>query len=265
MRSLVEHENNESFEMDIAEDLARPSFQPPKDTMQILSPPVKRSGVGRLYHTLNVKAKIRIWSLIVASRTPAKRVFDIAGSAFFLILFSPLLLLTYLAIKLQDGGPAIFAQTRIGKWGKPFKFYKFRSMVINAEDLKSKLMAYNEMQGVTFKMKNDPRITKVGRIIRKLSIDELPQLWCVMKGDMSLVGPRPPLPNEVALYENRHHYRLDTIPGITCIWQVSGRNKIQFEEQVKLDVQYIHQRSLKEDIKLLFKTVRAVITARGAS
>lgn len=203
--------------------------------------------------------------MMVASRGPAKRLFDILGSAFFLLLFSPIFLLTYLAIKLQDGGPAIFTQTRVGKWGKRFNFYKFRSMVVNAEDLKSKLMAYNEMKGVTFKMKNDPRVTKVGRIIRKVSIDELPQLWCVLMGDMSLVGPRPPLPNEVEQYENRHHYRLDTIPGITCIWQVSGRNKIQFEDQVSLDIEYIHSRSIKEDVKLLAKTILAVVSAKGAS
>ena len=248
----------------LAEDLTKLS---PSTIMaaQISASTRTRSGFSRLYRTLVVKTKIRMWNFVVASRAPAKRAFDIVGASFFLILFSPIFLATYLAIKLQDGGPAIFTQTRIGKWGKPFKFYKFRSMVTNAEDLKTKLMEYNEMKGVTFKMKNDPRVTKVGRIIRKLSIDELPQLWCVLIGDMSLVGPRPPLPNEVAAYENRHHYRLESMPGITCIWQVSGRNKIQFEDQVKLDVKYIHQRTLREDIKILFKTVRAVITARGAS
>ncbi len=253
----------EPFDGNMSEDLSNPSTIS-MATGQILSRS-RRSGFSRLYQTLAVKAKIRLWNIMVASQGPEKRMFDIVGSAVFLLLFSPIFLLTYLAIKLQDGGPAIFTQTRVGKWGKRFDFYKFRSMVVNAEDLKSKLMAYNEMQGVTFKMKNDPRVTKVGRIIRKVSIDELPQLWCVLKGDMSLVGPRPPLPNEVELYENRHFYRLDTVPGITCIWQVSGRNKIQFEDQVKLDVQYIHQRSITQDVKLLVKTVRAVTTGRGAS
>lgn len=228
-------------------------------------PHAPRAGIARAWRILLVRAKILLWNLVVASRHPAKRAFDIAGSLFFMAVLSPVFIATYLAIKLYDGGPAIFTQTRVGKWGKPFKFYKFRSMVTNAEDLKSKLMQYNEMNGVIFKMKNDPRITPVGRIIRKLSIDELPQLFCVLKGDMSLVGPRPPLPNEVALYKNHHHYRLDSIPGITCVWQVSGRNEIQFEDQVKLDVEYIHKQSIKEDIKLLIKTVRAVITARGAS
>ncbi len=254
----------EPFDVNMSEDLSRPSTMS-MASGQILSRSGKRSGFSRLYKTLVVRAKIRLWNVMVASHGPAKRLFDIIGSLSFLILFSPIFLLTYLAIKLQDGGPAIFTQTRVGKWGKRFNFYKFRSMVVNAEDLKSTLMAYNEMKGVTFKIENDPRVTKFGRIIRKISIDELPQLWCVLKGDMSLVGPRPPLPAEVAQYENRHYYRLDTVPGITCIWQVSGRNRIQFEDQVKLDVQYIHQRSIRQDITLLVKTIRAVTTGRGAS
>jgi lipopolysaccharide/colanic/teichoic acid biosynthesis glycosyltransferase len=212
-----------------------------------------------------VKTKIALWSLAVASRDPLKRMFDVVGSSLLLTLLSPVFLLTYIAIKLEDGGPAIFVQTRVGKWGKHFRFYKFRSMLPNAEDMKKQLLHFNEMKGVTFKMKDDPRITRVGRFIRKFSIDELPQLFCVLKGDMSLVGPRPPVPSEVAEYKNHHLYRLDATPGITCIWQVSGRNEIQFEDQVKLDVQYIHRRSIKEDIKLLLKTVYAVISARGAS
>ncbi len=262
---ISQMDRKDLLDIDVAEDLRQPPLTAPVVSAHVFPKSTHNSALSRWYRTKSVGVKIRAWNFVVVSRTPAKRLLDIIGSSFFLILLSPVFLLTYLAIKLQDGGPAIFAQTRIGKWGKPFKFYKFRSMVVNAEDLKSKLMEYNEMKGVTFKMKNDPRITKVGRFIRKMSIDELPQLWCVLKGDMSLVGPRPPLPNEVALYNNRHHYRLETIPGITCIWQVSGRNKIQFEDQVKLDVQYIHQRSIKEDIKLLLKTVRAVLTARGAS
>jgi lipopolysaccharide/colanic/teichoic acid biosynthesis glycosyltransferase len=223
------------------------------------------TGMGRAYRRLLTHLKIRVWNAVVASRFPAKRALDIVGSIALMAMLSPIFLITYLAIRLYDGGPAIFTQTRVGKWGKTFRFYKFRSMVTNAEDLKSKLMQYNEMSGVTFKMKKDPRITPVGRIIRRLSIDELPQLWCVLKGDMSLVGPRPPLPNEVAQYQTHHHYRLDSVPGITCIWQVSGRNEIQFEDQVRLDVEYIHRRSFKEDVKLLFRTVRAVLSAKGAS
>lgn len=255
----------EPFDPRIEEDLIAATSKTIMSNKQAITSSSHHRGISRFYRTLTVKAKIHLWNVAVASHVPAKRAFDIAGSTLSMLILSPIFIITYLAIKLTDGGPAIFTQTRIGKWGKPFKFYKFRSMVTNAEDLKSKLIAYNEMRGVTFKIKNDPRITRVGRIIRKSSIDELPQLWCVLKGDMSLVGPRPPLPNEVALYKNRDHYRLGTIPGITCVWQVSGRNQIQFDDQVKLDVQYIHNRSIREDIKLLFKTIRAVISARGAS
>ena len=265
MQSRIERLQKESFDSRMDEDLIQASSIRQKGNGQAIAAPAKQSGFARLYRMLAVKAKISMWNVLVVSRSPAKRAFDIAGSIFFLVALSPIFLITYLAIKLQDGGPAIFTQTRVGKWGKQFAFYKFRSMIMNAEDLKSKLLQYNEMKGVTFKITNDPRITPIGRIIRKLSIDELPQLWCVLKGDMSLVGPRPPLPTEVALYENRHHYRLDTIPGITCIWQVSGRNQIQFEDQVKLDVEYIHKRTLREDIKILFRTVKAVLTAKGAS
>ncbi|MER3523680.1 MAG: glycosyl transferase [Ignavibacteria bacterium] len=207
-----------------------------------------------------------MWRGGVALRDPAKRLFDIIGATIILVLASPVMLLIAPAIKLYDGGPVIFTQTRVGKWGKHFKFYKFRSMVVNAEDLKSKLLAFNEMKGeVIFKMKNDPRVTPVGKIIRRFSLDELPQLWCVLKGDMSLVGPRPPLPSEVTLYKNRHHYRLDGMPGLTCLWQVKGRNEIPFEGQVKLDMEYLHKRSLKEDILLVLQTVKVMITGRGAS
>lgn len=225
----------------------------------------KQSGFSSLYRQNTVKMKILLWNLIVTSREPLKRLFDVVGAIFLILLFSPVFLVIYAAIKIQDGGPAIFKQIRVGKWGKPFTFYKFRSMVINAEALKADLLPLNEMNGVTFKIKNDPRITKVGRILRKLSIDELPQLFCVLKGDMSLVGPRPPLPNEVAQYMNHHLYRLDGMPGLTCVWQVSGRNRIHFEDQVKLDVQYIYKRTLREDFKILLKTVYAMVSTKGAS
>lgn len=220
----------------------------------------------RAWRTFLAKQKVMMWTTVVALRDPVKRLFDIIGAAIILVLASPVMLLIALAIKLYDGGPIIFTQTRVGKWGKHFKFYKFRSMVVNAEDLKSKLLAFNEMRGgVIFKMKNDPRVTPIGKIIRRFSLDELPQLWCVLKGDMSLVGPRPPLPSEVTLYKNRHHYRLDGMPGLTCLWQVKGRNEIPFEDQVRLDVEYLHKRSLKEDILLVLQTVKVMITGRGAS
>jgi lipopolysaccharide/colanic/teichoic acid biosynthesis glycosyltransferase len=265
MRSNTKDKSKVFLESDTVENLMAPGRTPGNGNGESDTMPTLRSAFSRLWRTIVMRMKIRSWQLVVASREPAKRVFDIVGALFFIILLSPVFVVTYLIIRLQDGGPAIFAQTRVGKWGKPFKFYKFRSMVMNAEDLKSQLMRYNEMKGVTFKMVNDPRITPFGRIIRKFSIDELPQLFNVLKGDMSLVGPRPPLPLEVGQYSNQDLYRLHSTPGITCIWQVSGRNKIQFKDQVKLDMQYIHKRTMWQDIKILIQTAKAVITARGAS
>ncbi|CAM2064265.1 Sugar transferase [Sulfidibacter corallicola] len=194
-----------------------------------------------------------------------KRIFDIFASSFLLLCLSPLFIFLILIIK-RDGGPAFYSQIRIGRHGREFKFWKFRSMVVNADKMKDQLMQQNESTGgVIFKMKNDPRITSVGRIIRKLSIDELPQLWNVLRGDMSLVGPRPPLPREVALYTSEERRRLEAEQGITCIWQVSGRSDIPFDDQVKLDVEYIQNESLWNDIKLLLKTIPAVILGKGAS
>jgi lipopolysaccharide/colanic/teichoic acid biosynthesis glycosyltransferase len=153
----------------------------------------------------------------------------------------------------------------VGQGGRPFLMLKFRSMVVNAEELKSTLAAQNEQAGPVFKMKNDPRITRVGRFIRKYSIDELPQLVNVLRGDMSLVGPRPPLPAEVAKYESWQWRRLSVRPGLTCIWQVSGRNQISFEEWMKLDMQYIDHWSLAADLQLILRTIPVVLAGRGAS
>jgi lipopolysaccharide/colanic/teichoic acid biosynthesis glycosyltransferase len=168
-------------------------------------------------------------------------------------------------IRLESPGPVLFRQQRIGLGGRPFMMLKFRSMYIDAEARRDAMMEKNEMQGgVLFKIKEDPRVTRVGRFIRKASIDELPQLWNVFRGDMSLVGPRPPLPSEVADYGLADRRRLHVKPGITCIWQVSGRSDIPFERQVELDLDYIYSQSLKTDIKLLLRTVPAVILGRGA-
>ena len=194
-----------------------------------------------------------------------KRLFDIVSSAVALWLLLPLLVGVALLIKLTSRGPVFFKQTRVGLHGKPFNMLKFRSMVVNAEELKAKLEAQNEQTGPVFKMKNDPRITGIGRFIRKYSIDELPQLINVLRGDMSVVGPRPPLPTEVAKYEPWQRRRLSVRPGLTCIWQVSGRNQISFEEWMYLDMQYIDHWSLKNDLNLILKTVPVVLTGRGAS
>lgn len=184
----------------------------------------------------------------------SKRVIDIIGALIGLILLSPILVIVGVLIKLESKGPIIFAQKRVGLDGKEFKMYKFRSMVVNAEEIKYKLKEKNEMSGPMFKIKADPRITKVGKFIRKTSIDEVAQLVNVLKGDMSLVGPRPSLPNEVKEFEPWMLKRLEVKPGLTCFWQVMGRNNIDFENWMKLDIKYVNERSLWLDIKLIFKT-----------
>ncbi len=199
----------------------------------------------------------------------AKRLFDIAASATALLLLSPLFLIVALLIRLDSKGPIFFSQNRVGKHGHKFRFWKFRSMDVDAEKHKAALKELNNKLNnkqcdVRFKMENDPRITRVGHFLRKFSIDELPQLWNVLKGDMSLVGPRPPLPDEVAKYTPYQHRRLEVTPGITCIWQVSGRSNIPFEEQVKMDLKYIANQSFWNDMRLLLKTIPAVLEARGA-
>jgi exopolysaccharide biosynthesis polyprenyl glycosylphosphotransferase len=195
-----------------------------------------------------------------------KRMFDIAASATALIVLSPLLLGVALIIKLTDGGPIFFKQERVGLHGAHFGMFKFRSMVVNADALKDKLMAQNEMQGgVVFKMKNDPRITTIGRFIRKFSIDELPQLINILRGDMTIVGPRPAVPREVALYKVWQRRRLSVRPGLTCYWQVSGRNEIGFDEWMQLDLKYVDTWNLKIDMELILKTFPVVLTGKGAS
>lgn len=195
----------------------------------------------------------------------AKRAFDIVVATTILVLLSPFLLVVALLIRLDSKGPVFFSQARVGKQGVLFKMYKFRSMFVDAEQRKVALMAHNEMQGgVLFKMRDDPRVTRMGRLIRKYSIDELPQIWNVLTGDMSLVGPRPPLPSEVAQYTPYQRRRLDVNPGITCIWQVSGRSNIPFPKQVELDLEYIANQSFWNDMSLLVKTVPAVLKAQGA-
>ena len=184
----------------------------------------------------------------------SKRLIDILLSLLGLIIVSPIMLIVAILIKLESTGPIIFSQKRVGLNGKEFNMLKFRSMVQNAEELKEKLQKQNEMSGPMFKMKEDPRVTKVGRFIRKTSIDELPQLINVLKGEMSLVGPRPSLPKEVAKFEPWMLERLNVKPGLTCYWQVSGRNNIDFEDWMKLDIKYVKERNLVLDIKLIFKT-----------
>jgi exopolysaccharide biosynthesis polyprenyl glycosylphosphotransferase len=216
---------------------------------------------------LNRQVQWRRWSArwMANSGHVAKRALDIAGSMAFLLAFSPLYLLIAILVKLEDGGPVFFSHTRVGQFGREFPIYKFRSMCLDAEKRLQALLARNEhKEGVTFKIRNDPRITRVGKWLRRFSLDELPQFFNVLRGDMSLVGPRPPTPREVACYTLADRRRLAVKPGITCIWQVSGRSQIDFSGQVKLDVHYIETAGFWVDVKILFQTVPAVLTGKGA-
>ncbi len=214
---------------------------------------------------LRVAGAKTIRRLSIASGAPAKRALDIAGSGPGLVLLSPLFLMTALLIKLTDFGPVFYSQTRIGQYGKEFTAFKFRSMGTDADKQVEAMAAMSHHDNsISYKVKKDPRVTWIGRFIRKASIDELPQLWNVFRGDMSLVGPRPHVHREVDQYTLRDRKRLDVLPGITCIWQISGRADIPFPEQLEMDLAYIESQSLWTDIKILFKTVPAVLLARGA-
>jgi lipopolysaccharide/colanic/teichoic acid biosynthesis glycosyltransferase len=214
-----------------------------------------------------VARKSDLWmrKATIALNRIVKRQIDVVGSFLLLLISSPLLIVVALAIKLNDGGPIFFRQLRVGKHGKAFLVPKFRSMVPRAEHMLEKLAAENHHgDSITFKMKRDPRITPVGRFLRRFSIDEIPQLFCILQGDMSLVGPRPALLREVAHYTQRQRRRLEAVPGLTCIWQVSGRGDIPFDQQLRMDLDYIERQNLLLDSKLLLLTVPAVLTGRGA-
>ena len=236
-----------------------------------LDPTVRKELIRKISGSLNPGFryrrifKVTAWETTIRLSYMLKRLVDTIISVAALIVVLPLLVLTAIAIMAEDPGPVLYVQIRVGRNGRHFRFYKFRSMITNADKMKHKLASQNESAaGVIFKMKKDPRITKVGRIIRKFSIDELPQLLNVLKGDMSLVGPRPPLPSEVEKYSLEQRKRLHVIPGITGLWQVSGRSDIAFTDQVRLDMQYIQSASFLNDIGLLLKTIPAVLTGRGA-
>jgi lipopolysaccharide/colanic/teichoic acid biosynthesis glycosyltransferase len=194
----------------------------------------------------------------------AKRIIDIVGASIGLVVALPTMILTAIAVRLESEGGVFFHHTRLGQGGKPFQFYKFRSMCQEAVTLKAALQGMNEVTGPVFKIRRDPRMTRIGRLIRKMSIDELPQLWHVLTGEMSLVGPRPPVPEEVLRYAPWMLERLSVKPGLTCIWQVTGRSDIGFDDWMRLDVEYVRRRSLWLDIKILLQTIPAVLTGRGA-
>jgi len=219
----------------------------------------------RCWFTLHVHQQRLRGQWMERGANVTKRALDIIGAGLLLLAAAPLFALIAVLIKLEDNGPIFFTQTRVGQDGREFKMFKLRSMCCDAEKRLAEVLAKNHHKdGVTFKSKSDPRITKVGKWLRKLSLDELPQLYNVFVGDMSLVGPRPPLPREVAKYTPADRRRLAVKPGITCIWQISGRAEIDFSGQVRLDVDYIEQQNLWTDLSILSKTLPAVISGKGA-
>jgi exopolysaccharide biosynthesis polyprenyl glycosylphosphotransferase len=194
----------------------------------------------------------------------AKRVFDLGVSLFGLVLLLPVIPIIAIMIKLDTPGPVFFQQDRVGRGDRIFKFYKFRSMYRKAAQEKKELETMNEQDGPIFKVKSDPRITSVGKFLRRSSLDEIPQIFNVIKGDMSIVGPRPPLPSEVEHYQPWHRRRLEVTPGITCLWQISGRSHLSFNEWMRLDMEYLKNRSFKTDLSIFLKTIPAVIARKGA-
>lgn len=199
-----------------------------------------------------------------SARAIIKRAFDMLAAAAALLSLAPLLALIAMAVKLSSKGPVLFVQTRVGAGGKVFRLYKFRSMVVDAESQIDNIKGLNEASGPVFKIKRDPRVTRVGRFLRKHSLDELPQLFNVLRGDMSVVGPRPPLPSEVKQYQPWQLRRLSVPQGLTCIWQVSGRSDVSFEEWVRLDLKYIDTWSLRQDLRIILQTVLVVLRGSGA-
>lgn len=221
--------------------------------------------VSKTLSSRRYSTKMIVWRHSIRLTKAVKRAFDFLLALIFLIALAPVFILTAVAVYLESPGPIFFRQVRVGKDGKLFSFFKFRSMIPDADKQKTILHHQNESSdGVIFKMKSDPRVTRVGRFIRKFSIDELPQFFNVLRGDMSLVGPRPALPEEVIQYTLEQRKRLHVLPGITCIWQVSGRSEIPFSGQVRLDLQYIQSTSIRQDIIILAKTIPAVLGGKGA-
>lgn len=230
----------------------------------LLAPPaISRPSAVRSVQTLPIYLRSAVGPSIAYMST--KRTLDILASSLLLALLLPLLLVVMVLVKATDRGPIFFRQRRVGMNGKEFFFYKIRSMVVNAEELKQELLRQNKHRNsITFKMQRDPRITWIGRILRKTSIDELPQLWNVLKGEMTLVGPRPAVVSETQKYNAHERRRLQVTPGLTCYWQVSGRADLDFSQQVELDLKYIRERSLWVDLRIMLLTIPAVLSGKGA-
>lgn len=230
----------------------------------VKEPPAARSGAWR-----RSRLEERIPGVTLASNRSlylccGKRIFDLVGTALGALLLAPVLLAIALAIKVNSPGPILYRSRRVGEGGRVFWFLKFRSMVRNAEMLRDELAHLNEVDGPVFKIARDPRITRVGAFLRRSSLDELPQLWNVWRGDMSLVGPRPPLPEEVLQYQAWQLRRLSVRPGLTCLWQISGRSSVGFDDWMRMDLEYIDRRSFAVDLSILLRTVPAVLSGKGA-
>jgi lipopolysaccharide/colanic/teichoic acid biosynthesis glycosyltransferase len=238
-------------------------YQARLELFKTLNLPVSRADIKRLRK--EQRRRLLVWEGALSSLLVLKRTMDVAFSLLAIILLLPLFLFVSLLIVIEDGWPVLYIHPRVGMNGRIFNFYKFRSMRRDADRIKQTLMEQNESAGgVIFKMKKDPRITRVGRVLRRFSIDETPQFFNVLTGDLSLVGPRPPLPEEVAQYTLEERKRLHVKPGLTCLWQIGGRSDIPFEQQVHLDLEYINSRSFRQDLRILLKTVPAVLFGRGA-
>ena len=238
-------------------------YQARREMFETLDIPVTRADVTKLRR--KQRFRLLFWETALRSLLAIKRMVDIAVSLMALLLLAPFFLLVAAAILIDDGFPVLLLQKRVGLYGKEFRMHKFRSMFRDAEQMKAQLMDQNESEdGVIFKMKNDPRVTRVGRFIRRFSIDETPQFLNVLMGDLSLVGPRPPLPEEVAQYRLSDRKRLSVKPGLTCLWQIQGRSEIPFNRLVSLDMQYIRSQSIWKDMIIILKTIPAVLFGRGA-
>ena len=238
-------------------------YQARRELFQTLDLPLSKADVKRL--RWRQRTRLLVWEGALSSLLFIKRAMDIVFSLIAIACFSPVFLLIAIWIVLEDGRPVLYMHPRVGMNGRVFNFYKFRSMRRGADRLKASLEGQNESaDGVIFKMKKDPRVTRVGQVLRRFSLDETPQFFNVLTGDLSVVGPRPPLPSEVARYTLNERKRLHVKPGLTCLWQIGGRSDIPFEKQVKLDMEYIQSRSIWNDTLIILKTVPAVFLGRGA-
>ncbi|VGO16536.1 putative sugar transferase EpsL [Pontiella desulfatans] len=243
--------------------MERPVYKARREMFARMDIPVTKADV----QILKLKQRFRLvfWEGMLRSLLVFKRMIDIVASLVALVVLFPLFLMAALCILVEDGFPVIYTQKRVGLNGKEFRFHKFRSMVNGAEELKSELRKQNDLQDeINFKLKDDPRVLRCGRFMRRSSIDEIPQFFNVLVGDLSLVGPRPPLPEEVKAYSLADRKRLHVKPGLTCLWQIGGRSDLPFDQQVGLDMQYIQSQSIFKDIVIMLKTIPAVLFGRGA-